>query len=129
MIVDPRSPSGTEYAVPIDRARREAGTSTRKRSGSQGAPLFGEGVGDTPSNADRADGDSADGDSAGDRKARSQFPDRSREVERGRTRALRVQAAAGQDGWIGVGGIIAVGIGVLLVGGLIGLWLRRRATT
>ena len=50
VIVDPRSPAGKEYAIPLDRARREAqsgGThsaSPARTPGVGGASLFGVGI-------------------------------------------------------------------------------------
>ena len=147
VFVDPGSPSGKEYELPIDRARQQAGTSTKKGSGSRKAPLFGAGVdrnatgvtGGTRSGANRTD-DRRTSDSKRDsdserRKTRGEADDAEREEasQEARetefdTRALRAQAAAAPDGGIGIGGIVGAGIGVLLVGGLAGLWLRRRAT-
>lgn len=160
VFVDPGSPSGKEYAIPIDRAREQAGKSTKKRSGSQKAPLFGEGIGGngdggTPpasrrdpaaeAGVDRASKDAArsarierrKSREAAARKAKAAAQAKTQEAAAGagarepelvRARTLRAQAAA-PDGGIGVGAIIAAGLGVLLVGGLIGLWLRRRAMT
>lgn len=51
--VDPRSPAGKEYALPIDRARRDADDSTD--SGRASTPAFGAGV-----RADRAPGRTED---------------------------------------------------------------------
>jgi hypothetical protein len=45
--VDPNSPSGTEYDIPVEKARRETDGKKKKSSvkaGGQSAPLFGEGV-------------------------------------------------------------------------------------
>jgi len=47
VFVDPGSPSGKEYALPVDRARQEAAGETKGAKGSNGkaaTPLFGEGV-------------------------------------------------------------------------------------
>jgi cobalamin biosynthesis Mg chelatase CobN len=48
--VDPNSPSGKEYDIPTERARRDAGGSNKKKSDKKDkkAPLFGEGVGKEP---------------------------------------------------------------------------------
>lgn len=141
VFVDPGSPSGKEYELPIDRARQQAGTSTKKGSGSRRAPLFGEGV-------DRnATGGTRSAKGADDRRTKDSKRDSERRKTRGEaddaqseegaqearetefdTRALRAQAAAAPDGGIGIGGIAGVGLAVLLVGALAGLWLRRRAT-
>jgi hypothetical protein len=43
--VDPDSPAGQEYALPVDQANRVAGTPSGSAAGDAGAkPLFGEGV-------------------------------------------------------------------------------------
>lgn len=142
VFVDPGSPSGKEYALPINRARQQAGTSTKKGSGSREAPLFGEGVERSATGATRSAPKAAGGKRTKDsdserRKPRAQADgeddaaafQEARDAEAARTRALRSQAAAAPEGGIGIGGVLGAGIAVLLVGGLVGLWLRRRATT
>ena len=44
--VDPNSPSGTEYDIPVERARRQSEGKKHKsvKPGSQSAPLFGQGI-------------------------------------------------------------------------------------
>lgn len=141
VFVDPGSPSGKEYELPIDRARQQAGTSAKKGSGPREAPLFGEGVERNATGGTRSAPKSADGKRTKDsdserRKSRAQADDEedetasleAREAENARTRALRSQAAA-PEGGIGIGGVLGAGVAVLLVGALVGLWLRRRATT
>ncbi|MDP8909868.1 MAG: hypothetical protein M3N47_12315 [Chloroflexota bacterium] len=150
VFVDPGSPSGKEYELPIDRARQQGAKSATRGSSAQKAPLFGEGVerndaGAAPpasKDVDRTK-ESERSTSRERRKAREQArkaeaasqaeaqeaQEEAREAELARVRALRAQAAAAPDGGIGVGGIVGAGVGVLLVGGLIGLWLRRRTTT
>lgn len=149
VFVDPGSPSGKEYALPIDRARQEAAARAKQRSGVQKAPLFGEGVNsgraataapkkDTARTSDGgARSDSAERRSSRDtaalrEKAADEAMDAAaraaaREATLARARTLRADAAT-PDGGIGLGTILAAGIGVLLVGGLIGLLLRHRAT-
>jgi hypothetical protein len=47
--VDPDSPSGREYDIPTERARREAGSRDKERPDKgDDAPLFGQGVGSEP---------------------------------------------------------------------------------
>lgn len=143
--VDPGSPSGKEYALPIDRARAQA---AKGGSGSdaQKAPLFGEGVdGDGAGPTAGRGGSAADrGSSAGGRGSSRDRAGGTRgaaspmdDLESGGSgssddsasandrRLLRAQAA---EGGLGIGASIGAGIGILLIGGLIGLWLRRRAT-
>lgn len=131
VFVDPDSPSGKEYALPIDTARQAGAANTRQQQPSRGAgdaPLFGAGVG-------------ADGNGAG-----TSAPTRARDGSRARqdeltdaqtTRSAQAQAQAGTVAKraataVGPGGtgslaaIAGVGLGVLLVGALAGLLLRRR---
>ena len=129
--VDPGSPSGKEYALPIDRAREEAATRDKKGSGSQKAPLFGEGVGGEGAGSPAGGGDPASGNAgrpgasepAVDRPAADLAAGRPGEQVTLRTRA------ADADGGLGLGASITAALAILLAGGLIGLWLRRRATS
>jgi len=124
--VDPNSPSGKEYALPIDRARAQAAQADKKGSSPRKAPLFGEGVGGSAASAGGeketpgAPGPGAP-DSSGYRTPGDSL------VSTPSDRAMGTPAA-GPDGGLGVGASSAAGIAVLLIGGLIGLWLRRRAT-
>ncbi|MEA2157611.1 MAG: hypothetical protein QOE11_3751 [Solirubrobacteraceae bacterium] len=149
MTVDPSSPSGREYAIPVERARQQASKHAKKKTGTTTTPLFGEGVNDggsggtTPSAAAKPKSAAASkakapsGAKGAQSKARADAAAQAQAAaaiaaarvrELARARDLRAEASAPQGG-IGIGGIIAVGVAVLLVGGLIGLWLRRRATT
>lgn len=131
--VDPGSPSGKEYALPIDRARAQAAKSGGSGSDAQKAPIFGEGVdgdgagptaGRRGSAADR--GSSASGRGSGPDDLESGGSGSSDDsASANDRRLLRAQAA---EGGLGIGASIGAGIGILLIGGLIGLWLRRRAT-
>ncbi len=125
VFVDPDSPSGREYELPIDRARERAAPKTQKQRRSPGtrdAPLFGAGVeaddaGTTPPQAPREPsgaGDRTTDDVAAERAAAGAAAER------------RAQAAA-PDGVTGLAAVLGAGAGVLLVGGLVGLLLRRRA--
>jgi hypothetical protein len=141
--VDPNSPAGTEYQLPTDRAREQAGGG-RKSNGASGSsgdaavevPLFGAGVKDkTPPSAHRnSSGDSTTGGasrSAGTptttsptTTAASEQPD----LGASTPQTIRALAPA-PDG--GGGGMLAIGGGaaaVLLMGTLAGLAWRRRTT-
>lgn len=127
IFVDPESPTGKEYELPIDRAREQAAPTTRKRSSrsaAPAAPLFGEGV--EPE------------------RAGTPAPDRTRETRAARqekaaganatdaatlsrARGDREARAAAPEGGAGLVAIVAAAAAVLLVGGLLGLLLRRRA--
>lgn len=120
--VDPDSPAGKEYALPLDAARREAsGGGGGGDGGASAPPLFGAGIsnrgdsakaardGGRPSEANRTpDGGSAGGGDAS--QAASQ--------------AARVVA----DGAVGLSaGVVTVliGLAVLLVGAAVGLSVRH----
>ena len=128
VIVDPDSPTGSEYDIPLERARRDASTD---RSGpaqsyrSRTAPLFGEGIEEEPGadarrssiagKRDETRGRGSRKSSSGDAASREELP-------------APVQAAIRQPGapgdstaqLAGLAGALLVGLGV--VGGLV---LRR----
>lgn len=125
--VDPDSPAGTEYELPLDRAREEAGASgvaggsSSSGGGTGEAPLFGEGVEATSQTAKSQAGRGTDSDPS---TVAGVEPDDAA----GTPETVRAQAAA-PDG--GGGGLVAVGAGaggVLLLGGLAGLLWRRRSS-
>lgn len=129
VFVDPDSPSGKEYELPIDRARQQGAPQTqqgRSAGGTQAAPLFGEGV--EADGAAPAAGDSREaprGARSGDSTDRANRP--RPDVANARVAAERKAQAAAPEGGAGVAAIVGVGAGVLLLGGLLGLLLRRRA--
>ena len=129
VFVDPDSPSGKEYELPIDRARQQGAPQTQAAEsarGSQAAPLFGEGV-QADSAATTARGSSGEPRGAGS--AGSTDPAKGSRSDRADAPAaaeLRAQAAV-PEGGAGVAAIIGVAAAVLLLGGLFGLLLRRRA--
>jgi len=117
VFVDPQSPSGKEYAIPIDRARSEAAPKSKgPASGASQSPLFGDGVGtdDAPASGN---GSAAASERPGDRQPAAQPP----------PAVLRAQAAAPDGSANGV--MLAVAAGVLLIGTLIGLFVRRRSAS
>jgi hypothetical protein len=69
VIVDPDSPAGAEYAIPLDQARREAAGDTSGNRGEAGGvraggeELFGEGI--TPAGGGSAGGGGSDGGAGG----------------------------------------------------------------
>ncbi|MCA1569087.1 MAG: hypothetical protein LC798_01955 [Chloroflexi bacterium] len=134
VFVDPGSPSGKEYALPVDSARKQAaGDARNKSSNSQATPLFGEGVdrdagsagGGSGSGESDAGGGSGRGGASGDGGGEASSPQRA-DPEGGTPVTARAQAAS-PDGGSGTIAIIGAGAGVLLLGGAIGLVLRRRA--
>jgi hypothetical protein len=128
IFVDPGSPSGKEYALPVDSARKQAAGGTQgAKDRTSTTPLFGEGVdaatpkagtGKASAAGAKAGAGDAGGGSAGAPPAR---------VATAAPRTLKAQAAA-PDGGIGTAAIIGgVSAGVLLLGAVIGVLLRRRA--
>ena len=71
VFVDPDSPSGQQYAIPLESARRQTDSSRDKakvRHGARTAPLFGEGVGaddDPPAATGAAGGSGGSGSDSG----------------------------------------------------------------
>jgi hypothetical protein len=132
VFVDPGSPSGKEYALPVDSARKQAAKDAQKGSArAQPAPLFGEGVGDTDAASTSSAAPAGGGGSGSDR--RRAAGDDSAPGAAGGERAsaapatLKSQVAA-PDGGLGLVTVLAAGLAVLALGGAIGLLLRRRAT-
>lgn len=129
IFVDPDSPSGKEYELPIDSARKQGAAGSRTKEPARGAPLFGEGVergsGDGMIIGSSTSGAAGDGD-AGSETARDKA--RRGSATTGATAERTAQAAA-PDGAGGLLAILGVGTGVLLAGALAGLLLRRRRAT
>ena len=128
--VDPDSPAGVEYAVPLDQARRDAtGTAGGSAGADRGQPLFGVGI--EPSSAGSGGGGGAKGSGGSGRSA----------ATGGGSSGGGTQAGAGEAGGNGASaaaievaasggsstGLLSAGIAVavLLLGLLGGLGLRR----
>ena len=144
VFIDPDSPSGKEYEIPLEAERRQADPAQERgapvQHGARSSPLFGTGIVSEPgagmsrsARADR-DGNAADPDGkAGDPGADAPVPDGTSEPqESGDEDDEVVRAAASNPGAPGGGASVPLTIGgvalaVLLVGGLAGLLLRRRA--
>ena len=135
VFVDPDSPSGKEYQIPLESVRRQANPHARPGAkiapGERSSPLFGEGIGsgETRGGATRTRSDEG-GEPRGPANAeRSGSAARRSEAERAAREAItaattRPGAPAG-----GAGSTLAVvggAIVVLLAGGLGGYVLRRR---
>lgn len=121
--VDPGSPAGTEYQLPVDRAREEAGSdggaggpgNSQDGGTTTRAPLFGSGV------------ESRKSSSAGKSGTESERATVAGVESDATPEKVRAEVPA-SDG--GGGALVAVGggaIGVLLLGGLAGLAWRRRS--
>lgn len=122
--VDPNSPSGREYALPTDRARRDAAgqPSTPTPVGSDGtqAPLFGIGIGPaggTPSTKSRQPGRKTDPSKSAPTAAAEPPP---------ALKAAVPTPASDSGQLVAIGG---AGAAVLLLGGVVGLLMRRRRTS
>lgn len=127
-MVDPDSPSGKEYAIPIERARKEAAGGNGGAPAPSGgataprvAPLFGVGIPIKQA-----------------RKPRRRTSPKTQEAQQERPRTEEPQRpvpprnllseAANPDGGLSDIALIgAGGGGVLLLGGLLGAILRRRS--
>jgi hypothetical protein len=140
---DPASPAGKEYAIPLERARRQGQDSDRENS-SRPAPRFGAGV-TPPGDADGsdpptgiagsagsggpgggADGRSGRGGGGADRDARSQRDSQTgssgRSLEGAANTAARGSGSGGLSPELGLSGLA---IAVVLAGLLLGVVVRR----
>lgn len=139
VVVDPESPTGKEYAIPLDRARRQAAAGRQGAGGIESAPaastapapLFGEGVGpEDPASAPQRDGD---GEVTGAAGRDGSGPGGTRSVSGVGADSERRPAAGAAtrpgapDGGSSALAFLAIGGGVLLIGLLAGLAIRRAA--
>jgi hypothetical protein len=121
LTVDPESPAGVEYAVPLDQARNNhggGGGGSDATGGATGTPepvLFGSGI--TPPGKDGSGGGGRKNDDGGAGKG-------SGTAKGGRTNAggTTVQAAASYGATAPIAGLIGA---ILVVGGGLGLAVRR----
>jgi hypothetical protein len=126
VIIDPDSPAGTEYAIPLEQARREAaGGDAAPGPGRAGEPLFGAGI--SPGRQARsADGG---GDGRGSRPragaSRDQTPKAGSDSKPGATASTAAIAAAAGDGGSETLITAAIGAAVLAIGLVAGLAFRR----
>ena len=129
IFVDPNSPAGTEYELPLDRAREEAGGGGAGGSSGGGsgagaatgeAPLFGEGVERAASGSARDGGATR---SAGTSTGSGEPDDRAAITPP----AVHAQAPSPDDGGGALLAVAAGAAGVLLLGGLAGMLWRRRS--
>ncbi len=135
VFVDPQSPSGKEYAIPIDRARSQA--APKSKAPASGASQAPSGASQAPSGASQSslfgEGVGSDDATAGTKKT-NMSPKRTADQRRPAREAaapppavLKAQAAAPDGSANGV--ILAAAVGVLLIGTLIGLFVRRRSAS
>ncbi len=132
VFVDPDSPTGREYDIPLERARRDATSKPdpEAASRSRDAPLFGEGI-EPPDETGAAP---AAGGGDGKKKQQSSSSSRKRPAKSEKRReplpstveaAIQQPGAPGGDGWplvlVGVAAAGLVGVGVAA-----GALIRRR---
>jgi hypothetical protein len=127
VVVDPESPAGKEYALPLDKARQDvaptpgAGTDgSDGTNGSDDTPLFGAGITKRNGAQDqgRQGGEGSDARGQGDGE---EGGDNGADVAaRSVTAAASASGSGLSSGWI----TALVAFGVLLVGGIAGLSLR-----
>ena len=128
MYVDPGSPTGQEYAVPLDEARRESADSGGERNARRPPPLFGEGVSPKRDRIRPTDRESAPPTNRKRRPADRRKPSRTREGNVGPARPSRpqrspaVEPAAGSPSVTWTSGVPAL---VLAAGVALGLGARR----
>ena len=139
VFVDPESPAGTEYAIPLEEARRHGAPDAepRPRGGDAAPPLFGEGITPAPGGpaAGAGSGDGGEpgagggrGGDPGARKAadgevlgaQEAAPDRRRS-----SMAIEAAAQGGSDALLTAG----IAGAVLALGLLVGIGLRRGLRT
>lgn len=121
--VDPDSPAGKEYALPLDSARRDA-AGTPSAGARDEAPLFGAGISKQESQRGSRRARRASGGDGGGGEGSGASTDRD-------TGASRPPAAVTEtaSGGPPAGLLTAlIALGVLAAGGLIGLLLRARGT-
>jgi hypothetical protein len=137
--VDPNSAPGKEYEVPLDRVRHDAAPAGGSDSGqppsggdqTPAAPAFGVGLSPKSADQDRS-GDKTDSGSKPDGASGSSGSGPNGDSSPGRSTGTSATEAAVRAASSGGGGIgptlafTALGVGTLLLGGVVGLVLRRR---
>jgi hypothetical protein len=144
--VDPNSPGGKEYAIPLDQARNEAtgGGGSQSSGGGSGSHLFGVGVGGSDSGgsgsagtassgdagASKSGGSGSGGSGSGSSASRGSGHSRSAGVGAGgshnRLSTLNVAAANPESGVQAPLLVLGGSAGIVLAGVLLGLMFRRR---
>lgn len=122
VFVDPDSPAGVEYQLPIERARALArGGSSPPAAGAPGAPpaLFGEGVEPAREGGSRRDGAPGAGGATGAPGAQP--------ASAPNAAADGIRAAAAAPDGMGTGAVAGIAAAVILLGALAGLAWRRRS--
>lgn len=124
VFVDPDSPAGKEYALPLDTARRDAqGGGGSATAGGDGPALFGAGI--SPRGSSQPDGDGpgssgADNDASSDERGGGSAAAGAAEASQAVAKAVAQSSGGLSAGWL----TILIAAGVLLVGIVIGLSVR-----
>jgi hypothetical protein len=121
--VDPNSPAGTEYRLPVDRAREQASGGGSAAPGA--APLFGEGVEPVDAGASTRPSSSSSG---GAGSTSTTTTGEQPAVGTATPEIVRAQAPPPGDGGGSLVAVAGGAAGVLLMGGLAGLAWRRRSS-
>ena len=133
VFVDPDTPAGTEYALPLEKARRDAAPDRGARGAERDdAELFGAGISkrdDGDGGASGQSGGARRGAAGGERADRGKAGDRSQRTAAIEPRSVSKAAGSTSSG-ISPGWLTAlIALGVLLVGGVAGLSLRALRAT
>jgi hypothetical protein len=125
--VDPNSPAGKEYALPLDSARRDSdgGTTPSGGTSSHSAPLFGTGISDSGgSSGGEGSGSNAGGGKAGASGTSDSAPGGASARGVDSTQAAARAVAPGGGGLSAGVLTLLIAFGVVAVGILIGLSVR-----
>jgi hypothetical protein len=135
VFVDPGSPSGKEYQIPLESARRQADPTTRAGAkvapGERSSPLFGEGIepeDDTASAGSGNGGGSSSGGSGGNGGGGSTPGTTPATQDPGRTTLPAATRPGAPDGGGGTTLMILGGAAVVLLAGGLGGYAMRRSS-
>lgn len=118
--VDPKTPAGKEYALPLETARRDAAGGASEGASSDAAPLFGAGISRRDAQGNGKDGNRRSANGTKDNGAAA-----------GTSSSETIAAAVAENGTGVSGGLLTalIALGVVLVGGIVGLSLRALRAT
>ena len=129
LTVDPQSPAGVEYAVPIDQGRGHGGPGNGAAGGGKNSSptLFGSGIKPSGSGSSGGNGDSGDGGSdSKDGKGADKRGDAKPPRDGGSAGQPAVTAANAAASYSATGPIAGLIAAILVGGGGLGLFLRLR---
>lgn len=133
VVVDPESPAGKEYALPLEAARRDGAGRGTASTGSASAPLFGAGISrrrnsPTLDGSDRRSRGGADSGRSDDASSDATDPTDATDARDSRAAAAAAIAEGGTEPSAGLLTAL-IAFGVLVVGGIVGLSLRALRRT